>query len=163
MKRKFDEKQGVKKIVPRDSIRSIELLVNSYPDKTGKEIKQMHEHDRLCYNAWLQERDKHLIAEVKRLNDVKYFKLKSHISNSKYYIEIEKAYLDNREIIFNGIVTCMMNLSVVKNPEGVHIETLEKKTYQKYDNYFCGIDEVIELSEQDYLGVLNKVNEIFNL
>lgn len=147
-------------------MRSIECLVNQYPNKTGREILAIQAQDKIEDQKIYEEENKEKIAFV---NDIDknggYFRGKFGI-DQYYYYRVFDVIIDNNELI--GSVEKIVlfhndtnnNHSVIK-PCEIKLERRIKE-YERLDTYGLEYEERITKEDWDAINnYLNKISKLF--
>ncbi|MEK6829818.1 MAG: hypothetical protein AABY15_06895 [Nanoarchaeota archaeon] len=142
------------KLEPKDSWTSVETLTRENPDKTGKEILELHEHSKKCYALWVKQQNQEQYDLVDRINaQPLYYKGRFGL-DQRFFYKISDARLDEGKVfatVEKIVVFLGSERGVVKEGE-VKIERCEK-TYQDLDKY--GLDMYTETTKSEWDKVGN--------
>lgn len=156
-----------KQLTPKSSYRSFETIARQYPHLTATELFAIEANDKACFELWQKQQNKKQLETVDYLNKQKYFKIVYHGNSGLItYLEITKAYLEGNRVMFDCISSKLSNRAIVKEPNGINIETLQKESYEQWDNYVTGSSEletVTELTKDQYENFLTAVNNLYNI
>ena len=139
------------------SIRSVETLVRSYPQKSGTEILEMYEQDKKDAKKWQEEQYKEMYAEAEQLRKDKYIAI--HYPTMVYYLRIDKVdYQSGENIYIEGLKTIIHDVNNLTKG-GLHIETFQPFSFDKWDTYYS--KEMKVLTEKEWDEVHEKINNIY--
>lgn len=144
----------------KDYKRSLEVLIEEYPNKTGKEILEIYNNDIEEYKLYCDELNKEILQTAKWFTDNKYFKIKYAGRNNINIIEVVNCEQYKEP---DG----MISISVTHNSTYLSkFSSLSiKKTQEKYtmlDNlYSPTCDTITILTEAEYLEFHSKIEQLF--
>jgi hypothetical protein len=147
----------------KDSVRTIETLVRSYPDKTASIILAMYEDDLIQHDEWLISQDQKRHDLVKDINENgAYYRGKFGNSQHYYYNILSAKYVDG-EIIVD--VETLVVFDTSKDPSQSDSRELSferrVKDYERYDTYGFAYED--KITKEDYLKVNEYVDALTNL
>ena len=137
------------KLEPKDSWTAVETLTRQYPDKTGKEILELHEHSKKCYGLFLKQQNQKQYDLVDRINaQPLYYKGRFGL-DQRFFYKFSNAQLENGKVfatVEKIVVFIGCDRGVVKKGE-VKIEKSEK-TFQELDKY--GLEMYTETTKSEF-------------
>ena len=142
----------------RDSVRTIETIVRTYPEMTAKEVLELHNSDVKEHDEWLISKDQEKHDLVKDINENgAYYRGKFGNSQHYYYNILNAKYL-NGDIIIDVESLVIFDRSLDPSASNSNEFSLERKKdeYKKYDTYGFQFEDKINKEAWD------KVNEYVN-
>lgn len=138
-------------------MRSIETLVRTYPDKTGTEILEMIEQDKVADEKAYQKANKEKLAYIKDINANGGYYMGRFGIDQRYIYNITKMWLEGNEIYMDvEKIIVFLNLeskpNQVTNPNEGSVEK-RIKSLQKYSTYLLE-----EMCERVTVKEWNEVN-----
>jgi hypothetical protein len=145
--------------------RSIEYLVSLFPEKTGKEIIELHNLDKLNDKKEREESLKDLFDLIKHINSNGYYK--GSFSTSQYYMYYfnNLRYKNNFVIGDVETIVCFYDIGLKDNNKlgrdlvNIKIEVANDK-YDIISEYGLGTDLVTEISKEEYESFKKSVTSI---
>lgn len=145
-------------------MRSIETLVREYPNKTGTQILDIQEADKLKDELEYQEYNKIQLAFVNKINtDSGYYRGKFGV-NQHYYYRVYNALLDTNGTIYVDVEKIVL---FVGSPNGVVKDNemrFERRvdTYSDASKYSFGNEEEVTVKEWDKVNTyLDNIATLF--
>lgn len=148
-------------------MRGIETLAREYPDKTGKELFEIQEQDKLEDQKAFEKANKKVLAFIKDINENGgYFKGRFGVDQHYYYhvsnliMESDgKVYMDVEKVVL--FYNATEDTHQVTRPNEIHIER-RTKTFEKLDQYGLSYEKRITKEDWDKLNnYLNAMSELF--
>lgn len=148
-------------------MRAIELLVNTYPDKTGKEILEIQKQEELEEQKAFEKYNKRKLAYIKDLNENgAYFRGKFGLDQHFYY-RVFDLVMDEKGNVHMSIEKIVLFINLDGNEHTVckagHIHFERNiEDYQNLNTYSLEHEERITIKEWNKLNdYLNNLPELF--
>jgi len=145
----------------KNYIRSLEVLLEEFPNKTASEIMQIYNQDKLEYSEYCLKQNEQIIKRAEWLKKNKYFKIKYAGSGKNIlYIEVIDC-IQNR--VNDDIDICIhYHSTYLSDFINLSVEKKEEKTTMLENLYSPSCDEIIVLSKEEYLNFQNKLESLFS-
>lgn len=145
--------------------RSIEYLVSLFPEKTGKEIMELHELDKINDKKEKEESLKDLFDLIEHINSNGYYK--GTFSTSQYYMyHFTNLRYENNSVIGDvETILCFYNIGLKDNKKlssylvNIKIE-VDNDKYDIIHRYGLGTDLVSEISKEEYESFKDSITSI---
>lgn len=132
-------------------MRSLEYLLQSYPNKTGKELIEMQELDKIEDQLEFEKINKHQLDLIDDINTNGGFYKGRFGMSQHFYYKFTNLMLDNGQIYCD-----VKNIVAFFDPNSTIKIEVDNKEYQKLDRYGISIyDRVTEEEFNKVLGYLN--------
>lgn len=152
------------KLEPRDSYRGMDTLCRQFPEKTGKEIMELYEHDLKCHRLWIERGQEKIRAFAKRVNDAGAIYYRGRFGlDQRYFYKVSNVEVSDRGDLYadvEKIVTFMGDQGSGKAFEGrIHIE-YENEGHTSISNYSLENEKEVPKEQWDaiyeYLNATKK-------
>ena len=148
------------------AIRSIELLVREYPDKTGKEIMELQERDKANDQKAYEKRNAKILEYIKDINTNGgfyrgRFGLDQHYFYRVFDLKLEsdgEVYMQVESIVF--FFNDTTDTRQVTKPNEIHLER-RTRTYEKLSNF--GLQHEQRVTAHEWDAVVNYINAMSQL
>jgi hypothetical protein len=146
-------------------MRSIEYLMQCYPDKTGKEILAIQAQEKLEDQQAEDRRNAKKLAFIKDINTNGGFYRGRFGVDQHYYYRIFDLKLDNGEVVMQveSIVLFFndtKDTNQVTKPNEVHLER-RLRTYERLDKF--GLEQEKRVTAHEWDAVVNYINAMSQL
>lgn len=148
------------KLEPREGIRAIDYLCRLFPDKTGTELLAIHEHDKKCYELYMQKGQEKVRAFAKRINDAGALYYKGRFGmDQRYFYKVYNATVESNGAIYANVdsLVCFLGEKGDVSEGRISIK-LEVEKYKDLSTYGLSVRE--ETTEEDYNEALSHLREV---
>lgn len=140
-------------------MRSIEYLIQLYPDRTGKELLAIQDADKAADEKAFKKQNKKLLAVVNDINTNGGYYKGRFGEDQRFYYNVTKARLESGKIYANveSIVVFLGDGRSVVNAGDVRIEKTAKD-WAALDTY--GLEMYQRTTKEDFEDVANYLQKI---
>lgn len=139
------------KLEPLDSWRSVEYLCKLYPEKTAKEIIELSEHEKKCYELYLQNKNSKKLELIDKINagalyykgrfglDQRFFYKISGatLSDDAIYARVEKIVVflgDDGDVVPKGNITIEKEIEKFTSLENYGLSIYQETTAEEWES-----------------------------
>ncbi len=138
--------------------RSLDVLIREFPDKKASEILEIYNDDIAEYIKYCENLNKKILTTSKWLKDDKFFKIKYAGTTDVNYIEILDCIEHSSGTDLD--ISVIHNSTYLSKFNNLNINKKLNKTTM-LENLYSSCDEIIAISEKEYLNFQSKIEELF--